>query len=165
VQSKKPDWWVKIGDFGISKRAEEGLTAFRTFSGTYGFIAPEILAQDGLLDDSDFRIKGEYTVAVDIWSLGEISFRALTGEQPFPIRSLKTYVKGSSPFPIEMLQTHNVSDEGCNFLISLMAPMPEDRLTARNALSHIWAKSQNQSTIVSAEIQRYLLGNQNNLSE
>ena len=57
---------MKIGDFGISKRAEEGLMAFRTFSGTYGFIAPEILAQDGLLDDTDFRVKGEYTAAVDI---------------------------------------------------------------------------------------------------
>jgi serine/threonine protein kinase len=161
VQSKNPAWWVKIGDFGISKRAEEGLTAFRTFSGTFGFIAPEILAQHGLFEDSDFRTKGEYTVAVDIWSLGEISFRALTGEQPFPIGSLRKYVRGASPFPIEMLQTHNVSEEGCNFLISLMAPMPEDRLTARNALSHIWAKSQNQSTMVSAEIPRYLLGHQN----
>jgi calcium/calmodulin-dependent protein kinase I len=131
VQSKKPYWWVKIGDFGISKRAEEGLTAFRTFGGTPGFIAPEILVQHGLFDDSDFRNKGEYTVAVDIWSLGEISFRALTGEQPFPIGSLRKYVRGASPFPIEMLQTHNVSEEGCNFLISLMAPMPEDRLTAK----------------------------------
>ena len=147
---------MKIGDFGISKRAEEGLTAFRTFGGTFGFIAPEILAQEGLLDDSNFKAKGEYTVAVDIWSLGEISFRALTGEQPFPIKSLRTYVKGTSPFPIEMLQTHDVSKEGCNFLNSLMTPMPEDRLTAENALSHIWVKSQNQlSATVSFEVPRY----------
>ncbi|KAH0551389.1 hypothetical protein GP486_007396 [Trichoglossum hirsutum] len=159
VQSKKPDWWVKIGDFGISKRAEEGLTAFRTFGGTPGFIAPEILAQHGIFDDSDFKTKGEYTVAVDIWSLGEISFRALTGEQPFLIGSLIKYVRGASPFPIEMLQTYNVSEEGCNFLISLMAPMPGDRLAATNALSHIWVKSQNlSSTMVSAEIQRYVPG-------
>ncbi|KAH0559090.1 hypothetical protein GP486_004333 [Trichoglossum hirsutum] len=157
VQSKSPDWWVKIGDFGISKRAEEGLTAFRTFSGTFGFIAPEILAQDGYLDDGDFGAQREYTVAVDIWSLGEISFRALTGEQPFPIRSLRTYIRGVSPFPTETLSAHGVSEEGCNFLNSLMAPMPEDRLTARDALSHIWLNPQNQlSTKASVKIQRYL---------
>ncbi|KAH0559852.1 hypothetical protein GP486_003631 [Trichoglossum hirsutum] len=138
VQSKGPHWWVKIGDFGISKRAEEGLTALRTFGGTLGFLAPEILAQHGLLNNDDFGDRKEYTVAVDIWSLGEIAFRALTGEQPFPDESLRAYVRRASVFPVEMLQAHNVSEEGCDFLNSLMAPMPEDRLTARDALSHIW---------------------------
>ena len=84
MKSKGPDWWVKIGDFGISKRAEEGLTALRTLNGTPGFLAPELLAQFGLFDDSDFDMSEEYTVAVDIWSLGEIVFRALTGTQAFP---------------------------------------------------------------------------------
>ncbi|KAI9773342.1 MAG: hypothetical protein M1840_007557 [Geoglossum simile] len=155
VQSKGPDWWVKIGDFGISKRAEGDLTALRTFSGTLGFLAPEILAQHGILDDSDFGARKEYTVAVDVWSLGEIAFRALTGKQPFPIRSLREYVRGASLFPVEMLRAHNVSEEGCDFLNILMAPMPEDRLTARNALSHIWIKPQIPSLArVSTEIQR-----------
>ena len=148
---------MKIGGFGISKRAEGGLTALRTFSGTLGFLAPEILAQHGLFDDCDFRVSKEYTVAVDIWSLGEIAFRALTGEQPFPIRSLRAYIKGASPFPIEMLQAHSVSKEGCDFLNSLMAPMPKDRSTARDAPSHIWIEPQKPSSPrVSAEMYRYL---------
>ena len=148
---------MKIGDFGISKRTGEGLTALRTFSGTLGFLAPEILAQHGLFDDCDFGVRKEYTVAVDIWSLGEIAFRALTGEQPFPIRSLRAYIRGASPFPIEMLQAHGVSKEGCDFLSSLMAPMPKDRLTAGGALSHIWIEPQKPSSaMVSVEIQRYL---------
>ncbi|KAI9772339.1 MAG: hypothetical protein M1840_001088 [Geoglossum simile] len=149
VQSGGPDWWVKIGDFGISKRVGEGLTALRTFSGTPGFLAPEVLAQNGYFGDYNSGAGGEYTLAVDIWSLGEIAFRALTGEQPFPIRSLKAYVKGTSPFPVEVLQAHGVSEEGCDFLNSLMAPIPKDRLTARDALSHIWIEHQKLSLAVS----------------
>jgi serine/threonine protein kinase len=36
------DWWVKIGDFGISKRADDGLAASSTLRGTLGFLAPEL---------------------------------------------------------------------------------------------------------------------------
>jgi len=150
---------LKIGDFGISKRVQEGLTALRSFKGTFGFLAPEILVQQKILDldDYDFEVSDEYTVAVDMWSLGEIAFRALTTEQPFPIRSLRAYIKGTSPFPAKILHARGVTKEGCDFLNSLMTPMPKDRLTARDALSHIWIEPQiSLSTSVSAEIQRYL---------
>jgi serine/threonine protein kinase len=158
VKSKGPDWWVKIGDFGISKRAEEGLTALRTLIGTHGFLAPEILQQLGFVDDSDIEISEEYTVAVDIWSLSEITFRALTGEPAFPIRSLRTYIKGTSRFPTDALHAHGVSNEGCDLVKSLMAPKPKDRLTAKEALRHIWIEPQNPSSVRSSvELRRYLL--------
>lgn len=159
MKSAGPDWWVKIGDFGISKRAEEGLTALRTLIGTPGFLAPEVLVQLYFPDDSDLEISEEYTAAVDMWSLGEIAFRALTGEQPFPIRSMRTYIKGLSSFPLDVLRAHGVSNEGCDLVKSLMAPIPKDRLTAKEALRHIWiepqeAYSQARSSI---EMKRYLL--------
>jgi serine/threonine protein kinase len=157
VKSKGPDWWVKIGDFGISKRAEVGLTALRTLSGTFDFQAPEILARFGVFDDGDLEISKEYTVAVDIWSLGEIVFRALTGEQAFPIKSLRTYIKGTSTFPLDVLHAHGVSSEGCDLLKSLMAPKPKDRLTAKEALEHKWIEPQKSySARSSSEMQRYL---------
>ena len=96
-------------------------------------------------------------MAVDIWSLGEIVFRALTGQQPFPIRSLRTYVRGASSFPIATLRAHGVSEEGSNFLSSLMAPSPENRSTVTDALSHVWVEPKDQSSAtVSMEIERYL---------
>jgi len=161
VKSKGPDWWVKIADFGVSKRAEEDLTALRTFTGTKDFIAPEIL---GLLDDNSVSSGDEYTVAIDIWSLGGIVFHALTGNLPFPrysepliAKSLRAYIKGSSPFPVDVLQEHSVSKEGCDFLKRLMAPIPKDRLTAKDALSHVWVEPPKPSSgRVSAEMQRYL---------
>jgi serine/threonine protein kinase len=116
-----------------------------------------MLLQLGLLDGDGFDFEDEYTVAVDIWSLGEIVFRALTGERPFP-RSLGAYIKRNSPFPVDVLLACGVSQEGCNFLKCLMAPMPEDRLTAKDALSHIWIEPQKPSSgRASAEMQRYLI--------
>lgn len=157
MKSTGPDWWVKIGDFGISKRAEEGVTALRTLKGTPGFFAPEMLVQLGLLDGNDLLISEEYTVAIDIWSLGEIAFRALTGKQPFPtIKSLGTYIKGTSSFPIDVLHAHGVSSECCDLLKSLMALMPKDRLTAREALGHVWIEPQKaySQARTSAEMKR-----------
>src|ERR1700712_6036468 len=43
VKSIPPEpWWVKITDFGISKRIEESLGAPSTMKGTLQFIAPEL---------------------------------------------------------------------------------------------------------------------------
>jgi serine/threonine protein kinase len=111
--------------------------------------------QLGLFDDDDFEVSDEYTVAVDIWSLGEIAFRALTGVSPFPIRSLRTYAKGASDFPVQLLQAHGISSEGCDFLKKLMAPIPQTRLSAKDALTHVWIEPQKPSSArASAEMQR-----------
>ncbi|KAF3479608.1 uncharacterized protein GIQ15_06584 [Arthroderma uncinatum] len=64
VVSKGPRWWVKIGDFGLSKRVEES-TALKTRIGTFHYMAPEMRRHSG-------RRVGNpgYTSAVDMWSLG-----------------------------------------------------------------------------------------------
>lgn len=53
-----PEWWVKLADFGLSKRLTE-LTAYRTKGGTLSYMAPEIL------DYLDMPSE-EYTNAVDL---------------------------------------------------------------------------------------------------
>ena len=103
---KGPDWWVKIADFGISKRATEGLTALRTLAGTPAFMAPEILGFIPLDDRSD----DSYTNTVDIWSLGVITFLILTGETLFrDQRRLGQYVAGNFTFPSNILLSKKVS--------------------------------------------------------
>ncbi|MCJ1269155.1 hypothetical protein MMC22_009044 [Lobaria immixta] len=100
VKHKGPDWWVKIADFGISKRATEGLTALRTRGGTPAFTAPE--AHDFF--QSDDRLNDPYTNAVDIWSLGVITFLILTGVTLFKeVRSLRLYAAGRDKFPLDAL--------------------------------------------------------------
>jgi WD40 repeat protein len=131
-----PDWWVKIADFGISKRATEGLTALRTITGTPAFTAPEVL---GFIQSSDRPEEDAYTNAVDIWSLSVVTFLVLTGETLFKDqRRLGQYVTGSFKFPSHTLSAYQVSEKGCEFVRSLMAPKPEDRPGVKECLQHSW---------------------------
>lgn len=145
-----PAWFVKIADFGISKRATEGLTALRTRTGTPAFTAPEIL---GFLQTAD-TLHDSYTNAVDIWSVGVITFLLLTGEILFrnPSR-LGQYVSGSFTFPLDILLANKVNKQGCDFVKSLMAPKPKDRPWVKGCLQHPWL----QCLLEAPESQRYNL--------
>lgn len=79
IFQKGPGWWVKLADFGISKRGVESSTLLRTVEiGTRGFMASEIL---GLYCPDDFDEEAfeadeaahdalAYTPVVDLWGLG-----------------------------------------------------------------------------------------------
>jgi serine/threonine protein kinase len=132
--SKGPQWWVKIADFGISKRAVEGLTALRTLVGTPAFAAPEVLGYGcGSMND---RHGDPYTHAVDIWSTGVIMFLILTGE--IDLQSLQRYGLGSINFPLKPLHARSISESGCDLTQALMARKPQQRPTAKQSLQHTW---------------------------
>lgn len=138
---------MKIADFGISKRAIEGLTALRTLTGTPAFAAPEVL---GFVqsDDNDTS----YTKFVDIWSLSVIAFLILTGKTLFgDQRCLGQYVKGLFAFPSNILLANDVSEEGRDFVKTLMAPNPKDRPDARSSLEHPWFSTK----LAKADTSRY----------
>lgn len=140
---KGPNWWVKIADFGISKRAAEGLTALRTLTGTPAFAAPELLGygQTDPLSDSS------YTNAIDMWSTGIIAFLILTGETYFrDQRRLGQYATGRIGFPRDVLLAQSVSELGCDFTKSLMTPEPKDRPSAKESLRHGWLTDVDLST-------------------
>lgn len=153
IKELGPNWWVKIGDFGISKRAEEGGTALRTLSGTPGFLAPEILVQ--MLEVEGFSTEQAYTNQCDIWCLGEVIYRSLCGESPFP-KSLISYVKGTAKFPLHKLEECRVSKEGIEFIENLMKAIPEERFTAAKALEHAWLAKQHPSPRSSGEFSGYV---------
>ncbi|GAM44149.1 HET-s/LopB domain protein [Talaromyces pinophilus] len=131
VVKKGPDWWVKIGDFGISKRVHDGTTSLRTLIGTPGFIAPEVLENDG----SDLS----YTCKVDMWSLGVITHYMITATLPFDEQpKLRRYTKDGH-FPSAALVCSDVSQECHDFIINgLMATAAATRLSASDALQHRW---------------------------
>jgi ankyrin repeat protein/serine/threonine protein kinase len=137
VLHRHPEWWVKIGDFGIAKRIQNEDTELRTEVGTRNFKAPEIQGIYSGLEESY-----EYTNAVDIWSLGCVVHWIICQSVPFhSFNALFVYVEQQAKFPERALHVNNVSDEGIEFIEALMARCPSSRLTASAALENEWIKS------------------------
>lgn len=140
--------WVKIGDFGISKRTIEGKTGPKTLVvGTEGYMAPEIL---GLLDDT--KEDSSYTSAVDIWSLGCFLYYVLTKTTPFPTYgSLQDFCWDLSAFPEEPLVEERVGWYGRLFIKDLMALQPHERPQASRDLVSTWAIIEDSGCSTSTE--------------
>ncbi|KAJ5234999.1 uncharacterized protein N7469_004167 [Penicillium citrinum] len=131
-------WWVKIGDFGISKRAR-GDTELHTEIGTALYKAPEISGYY----ESTKNLYG-YDQAVDMWSLGCVVFELLTQTVPFEdALSILKFCDGKLPFPEDELLL-KVGLEGTAFVRSLIQANPRHRLTASDALESPWIIQENQ---------------------
>jgi len=59
---------IKVADFGLSKEFDDSM---ETMCGTPDYVAPEVLRGNG------------YTNAVDIWSIGVVTYVMLCGSPPF----------------------------------------------------------------------------------
>jgi WD40 repeat protein len=134
-----PAWWVKIADFGISKRCLEDMTALRTRSGTPEYMAPEFLER-ALSAKRGEHAQFSYTNAVDIWALGMTVYVLLLGELPFnPLfQDLQNYSCGKLEFPANAMFEKGMSIKACEFTRSLMVPRPEDRPDVAECLTHHW---------------------------
>ena len=133
VVKDSPYFWVKIGDFGITKRVPHDGTSLKTETGTLGYVAPEVL---GYHDQESSK----YTNAVDLWSLGCICHRLLTMQAPFenPATMIR-YCSGVTKLPIETLRRDD--DDAVAFVKKLLMVSPSERYTAERALQSTWLKS------------------------
>lgn len=130
-----PQWWIKIGDFGMSKLAEQ--SGIHTQVGTHDYMAPELFW--GNYDDTDDEETLPFTIAIDTWSLGCVLFRLLTGQLPFVSPSLlRRYYRSKISFPVDALKQNDVSTDGIAILSELMKPRPADRINVSAALLHSW---------------------------
>ena len=126
---------MKLADFGLSKRLVEG-TKLNTRAGTESYMAPEIA---GYLRIDPRAPSSEYSAVVDLWALGCIVYRLVTGHVPFPIvRNLIDYCEGRFPFPEDELSDMTV--KGARFIQELLRPYPKDRPSARQACEHPWIR-------------------------
>lgn len=114
-----------------------------TVRGTRGFEAPEV---QGLFRNDPKSADG---FLVDMWGLGETVFRALTGQPTFEhIGGLIRYIEDVSRFPKGTLEHAQVGAEGIDFVRSLMAPHPQDRLLAKDALEHAWISTNADTNVI-----------------
>ena len=130
VVRRAPSWWVKIGDFGMSKQIEGGEAALQTYVGTYNYMAPEFFGYVGNADEERF----EYTRAIDLWALGCIVYRLCTQTVPFPFYynslPLMHYCEQSTLFPEQALLSRGISKQFVALVKSLLRPEPSERLPA-----------------------------------
>lgn len=151
---------IKIADFGIS--ISQPNTYLQTTCGTRAYQAPEQL---GLLPPGSQGRRG-YTKAVDIWAVGVLLYKMLTTLLPFQtndrpegtifhseISTLVTegdqepsidftkllhYCHGSGLFPTESLLKAGASTQAVDFVKSLLAAKPKERVSAGNAQMNPW---------------------------
>jgi serine/threonine protein kinase len=128
---------VKIADFGLSKIVGAEVI-MKTACGTPSYVAPEVL---------EARPTG-YGPAVDMWSIGVITYILLCGFPPFYGDTLpiifEKILAAQYDFPAEYWD--EVSPEAKAFIKNLLAKEPEHRLTAKQALAHPWLAGQGSST-------------------
>lgn len=121
--------WVKIADFGISKRAgPKDLTKQRSLLGTQGFAAPEVL----FVGD-----RGTYTPACDIWSLGCVQYWLFTHGTP-DYQKLIGLEPGREAIFESLGRDFNVSDSGIDFISRALQALSTARPTASEALGLPW---------------------------
>jgi serine/threonine protein kinase len=118
--------FIKIGDFGVSKRISNDGSTVATKTGSQDYMAPEI---DGM---------ERYTTSVDLWSLGCVLFRMISGDRPFTPGEMGRYVYGQGEFPRSKLEEVHLSETGIIFIESLLKPSPTERPTADFALQSGW---------------------------
>jgi serine/threonine protein kinase len=125
---------IKIGDFGVSKRlSKDSSTVSQARVGSEGYLAPEVLSTG----NSD-----GHTASVDIWALGCVVYRMVTGGLPFPtVDEVYSYRFGIRGFPRQELELVNLSNAGLAFIESLVKVDPEKRATAELALKSDWITS------------------------
>eukprot|EP00596_Hydrurales_sp_CCMP1899_P006881 CAMPEP_0119034050 /NCGR_PEP_ID=MMETSP1177-20130426/1100_1 /TAXON_ID=2985 /ORGANISM="Ochromonas sp, Strain CCMP1899" /LENGTH=400 /DNA_ID=CAMNT_0006991251 /DNA_START=71 /DNA_END=1273 /DNA_ORIENTATION=+ len=126
LTSKKDDADVKIADFGFAVEcADETLTAR---CGTPGYVAPEILEGE------------KYGKAVDMWSIGVITYIILGGYPPFHDDNQKALFRKirKAEFEFHPEYWEHVSEEAKDLIKGMLTKDPKKRLTAAQAVVHPW---------------------------
>ena len=117
---------VKLIDFGTAKIFIEG-NKQKALVGSSYYIAPEV-------------IRGKYDEECDLWSVGVIMYILLTGTPPFNGEDddsiLNAVSKGKYDTNIEPYKA--LTPEAKDLITKLLKYNPDERITAKDALTHPW---------------------------
>lgn len=111
--------YLKLVDFGIAKKLEEGKCQTFTIIGTPHYMAPDVLQGRG------------YGIEVDIWSLGVLLFEFVCGSLPFaddrddPMEVCQAVLKATLKFPSKYKH-----QAGKNLMTGLLCRQKKKRLGA-----------------------------------
>ena len=106
-----------------------------TMAGSFGYAAPEVMLKQG------------HGKAVDMWSLGVITYTLLCGYSPFRSENLADLVDECRSGRIIFHERYwkDVSKDAKDFIMTLLQAEPQKRATSAQALQHSWLKGESAS--------------------
>jgi len=133
--TKEPDSSLVLADFGIAKMLDSPGEVLTTMAGSFGYAAPEVMLKQG------------HGKAVDMWSLGVITYTLLCGYSPFRSENLNDLVDECRNGRIVFHERYwkDVSKDAKEFILSLLQPDPKKRVTSNEALQHSWLEGETAS--------------------
>jgi serine/threonine-protein kinase len=121
---------VKVMDFGIARSisGEADLTTTQFFAGTPTYIAPEQIVESRTV-----------TFAADLYSLGVVAYRLLTGVTPFAHPEMYPLLMMHLNKPPDSLRDHNpmLSGELDAVILRCLEKLPERRWGSCNELAEV----------------------------
>ena len=127
-----------IADFGIAKQLKGEEDLIYKAAGSLGYVAPEVLTQDG------------HGKPCDIWSIGVITYTLLCGYSPFIAESVEGFMEEctASRYPVtfHMPYWDNISIDAKRFILKALRLNPADRPTATELLDDPWITSKRVET-------------------
>ncbi|OAG39386.1 calcium/calmodulin-dependent protein kinase [Fonsecaea monophora] len=133
--TRDPDSQLVLADFGIAKTLEGPGAVLTSMAGSFGYAAPEVMLKQG------------HGKAVDMWSMGVITYTLLCGYSPFRSENLADLVDECKSGRIIFHERYwkDVSKDAKEFILTLLQPEPKRRATSKEALKHIWLTGETAS--------------------
>lgn len=99
-------------------------------AGSFGYAAPEVMLKQG------------HGKAVDMWSMGVITYTLLCGYSPFRSENLPDLIEECRGGRIVFHERYwkDVSKDAKEFILTMLNPDPQKRVTSQEALKHPWLK-------------------------
>jgi len=93
--------------------------------------------------------------ATDMWALGVMAFRMLTGAEPFAgLSDVVRYYNHPELFPHSLLDDCHASPDGTAFIRESMQPKPSERLRSSQAACHSWVRRYGMKVPVNPAVDR-----------
>lgn len=126
--TKASDSSLVLADFGIAKMLDSNEAVLSTMAGSFGYAAPEIMLKQG------------HGKPVDMWSLGVITYTLLCGYSPFRSENVADLIDECKSGRIVFHGRYwkDVSVEAKEFILNLLQPDANRRLTSEEALQDVW---------------------------
>ncbi|KAJ5923664.1 hypothetical protein N7454_008909 [Penicillium verhagenii] len=133
--TRSPSSELVLADFGIAKMLDSPSEILTSMAGSFGYAAPEVMLKQG------------HGKAVDMWSLGVITYTLLCGYSPFRAENLSDLIEECRTGRIIFHERYwkDVSQDAKDFIMTMLQADPTKRVTSEDALKHEWLTGESAS--------------------